>query len=370
MRVVQIDKNLTLKVLIATPFGRGGRGGIDRIMDNLEAASKRSNEFLQIDILQTRGDGHSVMMVLHMIRFFVSLFIRKLTNRIDLVHINVAQRGSVTRKAMLASACHRLGVPYVLHVHGSQFHHYWQNGGPAAQRRLRNLIDQAARVVVLGTFWRDFLISVGAEPLRVVIVPNATAHPARANVHDPQRPASVLFLGKMSNRKGTPQLIEALSRLTDLGPWRATLAGNGDVEQARKRVAELGLTDRVNVLGWAGPEDVERLLSDHDILTLPSFDENLPMSVIEGMAHGMAVVTTPVGAVRDIITDGQSGLLVEPGDIAGLSVAIGRCITDATLRARLGASARAYHGDHLDLDIYPHRIAEVWRDAAARSIGV
>ena len=78
---------------------------------------------------------------------------------------------------------------------------------------------------------------------------------------------------------------------------------------------DLGLVSRVAVPGWVGSDGVERLIANSSILVLPSFVENLPMSVIEGMAAGLAVVATPVGAVEEIIEHEKTGLLIPPGDV-------------------------------------------------------
>ena len=355
----------SLRVLVATPLGQGGRGGIDRVMDNLAAALAADDRKVSVEILPTRGGGHPFMMVPLMARFLARLFVGRIAGTIDLVHINVAQRGSIKRKALLAIVCTQLRIPYVLHVHGSQFHHSWEKGGQVMRKRMRRLIGDAARVIVLGNFWRDFIVRLGADPLRLVIVPNATVFPASANDHKTDQPARILFLGKIGARKGVPQLVEALRRLKEVGGWQATLAGDGEVEQTREHIAQLGLADRVNVLGWTDPESVVRLQASHGILVLPSFNENLPMSVIEGMAHGMAVVATPVGAVTDLIEDGESGILVPPGDITALADALRRCVEDPALRLALGSRARAFHACHLDLAAYAGRVIAVWRAAVA-----
>jgi glycosyltransferase involved in cell wall biosynthesis len=354
-----------LRVLIASPLGAGGKGGIDRVMDNLANAVRAGDGSISVKVVATRGGGHAIAMAPTLAVFMVKLLKGRMSRAIDIVHINVAQRGSIRRKDLIARLCRRVGIPYVVHVHGSRFHDSWHNDGPAMQARMRKLVTGAARVIVLGTFWRDFVTSIGGEAERVVVVANATHHPDQANEHLNTRPARILFLGQMGARKGVPQLIEALGDLPKDRDWTATLAGDGDVLKVRKEVAAVGLEPRVKVLGWAGPQEVAELLRNHDILVLPSFNENLPMSVIEGMAHGMAIVTTPVGAVEDIIEQDVSGLLVPPGDVAALTLALTKCVEDSDLRTSLGAKARAFHADHLDLASYADRVVAVWRSALA-----
>jgi glycosyltransferase involved in cell wall biosynthesis len=86
--------------------------------------------------------------------------------------------------------------------------------------------------------------------------------------------------------------------------------------------------------------------------------------VIEGMAYGRAVVATPVGAVEDIIEDGETGLLTPVADVAALTAALRRLISDPELRRHLGAAAAASHQRRLNIDVYVERLAEVWRRAA------
>ncbi len=154
-------------------------------------------------------------------------------------------------------------------------------------------------------------------------------------------------------------------RMRELPGWRATIAGDGEVEAARRATVAMGLADRISLPGWVGPDEVARLISEADILVLPSFIENLPVSVIEGMAAGLAVVATPVGAVEDIVTDGESGLLVPPGDVDALTAALTRLVGDPALRARLGAAAMAVHRERLEIGAFARTIADVWREAAS-----
>jgi glycosyltransferase involved in cell wall biosynthesis len=92
------------------------------------------------------------------------------------------------------------------------------------------------------------------------------------------------------------------------------------------------------------------------------------MSVIEAMAAGLAVVTTPVGAIEDIISNGETGLLVPPGDIDALTAALLRLLEDAALRRRLGEAARAAHAERLAIGPYVARLEAIWREVANEAV--
>ena len=312
----------------------------------------------------SRGPGHVALSPLFMIGLCLRMAFERLFGRVDVVHINLASRGSSYRKMVIATCARLLGIPYVLHLHGAEYREFWDALSPTISRRVTRMFEDAAHVIVLGRVWRDFIVNrVPAVGSRISVVPNATGVPALPHVGGGDK-VHVLFLGRIGDRKGVPQLGAALLRMKSLPGWRATIAGDGAVEAARERAAELGLSDRVVIPGWAGPEDVAALLAHSDVLVLPSFAENLPVSIIEGMAAGLAIVATPVGAVEDIVTDEETGLLVQPGDVDALTNALTRLVVDEPLRTRLGKAAMAVHRERLNVPHFAASIGNIWRAAA------
>ena len=348
-----------LRVLVATPLGEGGRGGIDRMMDEVrQGLAAHPPPGLAVTFAATRGQGslaHSPGLMLRALA--------RLARRPDVLHLNLSSRGSTWRKLALAAAARRLGVPTVVHLHGSAFDTYW-DAAPAPLRALiRDLFAKAARVIVLGERWRAIVATRVPESAgRIVVLPNAA--PAAEPACGGPVP-TILFLGRLGPRKGVPQLVAALAALPPDPPWRAVLAGDGDREGVARDLAHHGLSDRVALPGWLDEAAVRRQLAEADILALPSFAENLPMAVIEAFAHGLAVVATPVGAVEDLVADGRTGLLVPPGDVAALSHALGRLVAEPALRASLGAAARVVHRERLEVGRYVERLAAIWHEAAA-----
>lgn len=354
-----------LHVLVATPAGATGQGGIDRVMGALkDELARQGDDTIEASFAATRGSGHIGLAPLYFAGFLLRLAALRLAGRLDLVHINLASGGSTYRKLQIARLARLLRLPYVLHLHGAEYRDFWKDDGSRLSRSIRTMFEGAAATMVLGAVWRDFIAArAPAAAARIVIVPNATAQPGLPHVGGGSQ-VHILFLGRIGDRKGVPQLGDALARMRHHDSWRATIGGDGHVEAARAKAKELGLTERVDLPGWVGPERVAELIATADIMVLPSFAENLPMSVIEAMASGLAVVATPVGAVPDIIKDGETGLLVEPGDVDALAAALTRLVEDAPLRQRLGRAALALHRERLDLAPYARTVSKVWMGAA------
>ncbi|WP_427913587.1 glycosyltransferase family 4 protein [Ramlibacter sp. MMS24-I3-19] len=350
-----------LRVLVATPLGEGGKGGIDRLMDELRRPLTDAAD-LEVNFVETRGKRHIFLSLYYLVRFLVLLGAHARRGQLDLVHVNLSSDGSAYRKLCVCWTARLLGIPYVLHLHGSNFKDFFASTGPWVRPLIASMFDKAALNIVLGSTWGKF-VSTEFPTARVKILPNATKRlPLRASKSEEH--VQIIFLGRLGRRKGTPDLIDALQGLRDLSGWNVVLAGDGDVEATRSQIIACGLDDKVVVKEWLGPRDVQELLLASDVLVLPSYDENLPMSVIEGMSAGLAVVTTPVGATPDIVLDGVTGLLVRPGDISGLGMALRRLVVDRELRERLGIAARLLHEERLEINQYAEALAAIWRVAA------
>lgn len=356
----------TTNVLVATPLGLGGHGGIDRLMDAVRGEVKDGRiGDCRVRFGATRGALGLALSPLYLTAFLCRMAALKAAGRVDLLHVNLSSHGSTTRKLLVCRVARMLAIPYVVHLHGSRYRAYFDRARPATQAAIGRMLEEARRVIVLGRVWRDFITERVPEAReRIVLLPNASPaiEPAGEAAGDLVR---ILFLGRLGARKGVPELLDALAELDDLPTWAAVIAGDGAVAETRARVSALGLACRVAVPGWVDADRAARLLAASDVLALPSHDENLPLSVIEAMSAGLAVVATPVGAVEDIVTNGETGLLVPAGDSARLAEALRRLVTDAGLRARLGAAARDFHRCHLEIGGYARRLAALWAEAAA-----
>lgn len=342
-------------------------GGIDRIMDSVREEFKNAPlQDVDVTFGVTRGQRHIAFSAFYLSAFILKLAAKRIARGVDVLHVNLSSHGSTRRKIIVAKAARALGVPYILHLHSSRYMSYVEEAPPKLGGAIAEMFSNAARIVVLGNAWKAFVSE--KFPLakdKIVIIPNATPVPTLPRNIAAGGPVRILFLGRVGPRKGVPQLVEALAGMKDVPNWEAIIAGDGDVEQTQSDVDRQGLSDRVRFTGWVGPEEVARLLSTGDILVLPSFNENLPMSVIEGMAAGLAIVATPVGAVEDIIASGETGILVPVGEVAPLSSALKSLVEDAGLRHRLGENAKAFHRRTLDIGPYVETLVALWKDTAS-----
>lgn len=328
------------RIIHVAPGGRHGQGGMSRLAAYLLEALPARIPGASADIIDSYGPGPFWRMPGHFALAVLRVLLVRLRGA-SLVHLHMACFGSTTRKTALAALATAVGLKTVVHLHGAELERYFAGLGPIRRRWLTGVLRRTDRVVVIGDHWRDFAIRVmGLRPSQVERIHNGV--PARPLARAPRGPVPrVLMLGELSDRKGTPELLAALGTASCRSrQWTATLAGNGPTEIRRREVESLGLAGRVAIPGWQPRAEVLRLLNEADILVLASHEEGLPLAILEAMAGGAAVITTPVGAVRDAVTDGETGRLVPPGDVPALAAAIAALLDDEAERSRLAANAR------------------------------
>ena len=346
------------------PGGFEHAGGIGRWAGYLFSAWPALPNAPKLVIIDTRGYGGPAVAASAFLLAIMRVFWLWITFRLGLLHINLSVRGSTVRKCVVAILAHWAGVPTVVHLHSGRFGEFY-NGLPRwAQAMVRRMFERAACIIVPGRIWQDMLATeLGLEGDRIRVMPNAVGKPKGvARRISPDGDCHIVMLGRMGPPKGLPELMEALGSTTmrDLD-WRITMAGDGDPDTYRKDADARGIGDKVAIAGWLESDGVAELLASADILVLPSRSENLPISVIEALSYGVAVVTTPVGAIPEIVQDGVSALLVPVRDPGALAIALRRLVTDPALRRQIGNGGYEVFLQRLDIERYAETLSEIYR---------
>jgi glycosyltransferase involved in cell wall biosynthesis len=297
----------------------------------------------ELRLLDTRGDGSALSSLGVLTQALGKLLLGRLKGELAGVHVNVAERLSLFRKGVLIVFSRALGVPVVLHLHAAQLHHFYPALPRPLQALTRWVFSLPKSCIVLGHVSQQFVIEqLGVPAQRVSILNNGVPEPT-----EPRRQAGlggiqrVLFVGNLSERKGVSDLLAALA--LPGADWRrinVQLAGGGDVAGYQAQAKALGLSDWVHFSGWVGQAEVARLMAAADVLVLPSYDEGLPLVILEALANGVAVVCSPVGEISSALTDGVNGIFVPPGDVPALAKGLQRVLKDPQRRQSLEQNGR------------------------------
>lgn len=194
----------------------------------------------------------------------------------------------------------------------------------------------AHRIVAVSAAVRQMLIDQGADPERIRVIPGGIDMAQYAELPPPV-PGVVGALGRLEREKGFDLLLTAMAKLR--GEARLLLGGDGqERESLAQQIAELHLEDRVTQTGFVA--DVPAFLGQTGLFVLPSRTEGLGLVAVEAMAAGRPVVATRTGGIPEVVADGETGLLVPPGDPAALAKAIRRLLADPERARAMGTAGR------------------------------
>jgi glycosyltransferase involved in cell wall biosynthesis len=284
-------------------------------------------------------------------------FVRTMWARAEIVDIYSASGRSLLSHAAVLFGARLAGRPALLRIHGGDFYGAFQRASSPQRALIRAILRAATRVIVLSESWRRKVLSI--EPrVAIEVVPNSIDCKALsgAGARPSREPRRILFLANFSEQKGHFEALEALRQLAPKFPNVTLALAGADREPGMRQRLEheskrSGILRHIEFLGTISAEAKEKALFDADILILPSHMENMPVSVMEGMAAALPVVATTVGALEDMIDDGKTGCLIEPGNADALAQRLDMLLRDAALCRRIGHSARRHAQTTWDADL-------------------
>jgi len=211
---------------------------------------------------------------------------------------------------------------------------YWHMKS-VRRRFLLKYVRRADFITATGEGMRQDIIAAGVDPAKVSILPHCI-DVERFTVNNPDTAAyDCVYVGKLIRRKRVDVLLRAFARVLETHPAsRFCVVGDGPLRTSLSRLADdIGLASAVDFVGYR--QDVEHYLSNARTNVMSSSQEGFPFSLVEGMCCGSVPISTPVGTIGDLITDGENGLLFPEEDVEGLAACITRLLDDRPFYDRL-----------------------------------
>ncbi len=285
-----------------------------------------------------------------------------LSGRKLLFHVHTASKGSWFRKSILAGIVRFFGKPFLLHMHGGGFERFMFSGSTRKTERIVRCLREADRVIALSDRWHTFYAK-WVDLDRIITLPNPTKIAGNVLMpgNDVEAPIKFLYMGKVSEEKGTYDLVRAASRLCR-SRFVIDIYGNGELAGISRFVDDADLADSVHVHGWVPFHRASALYGLSDILVLPSYAEGLPMTVLEAMGQGRPVIATRVGGIPDAVVDGTTGFLIEAGDIDALAAAMSRFIDNPELVGIMGERAHDRAKEFFDIQVIGKQLMGIYLD--------
>lgn len=313
---------------------RSVHGGVSAVVNNYYKAGLDKKVNLQY--IGTMVDGSKFRKLLRAfssyLRFLVALL------QMDILHVNMAADASFYRKKIFIDTAAFFHKKILIHEHGGDFQSfYYEKNNENGRRLIRKTLNKAQVFVVLSQEWAEFFKPI-VNKEKIIILENAVLIPPTPKTSYDDH--NLLFLGRLCNEKGISELLDAVSIVSQKYPnIRLYLGGIWEDNNLKKKAVIL--KKHVKYLGWIDDKKKERCMEKCSIFVLPTYFEGQPISLLEAMAKGMAVVSTEVGGIPQIVTSGRDGILIPPKDTQALAKSICELLDDTDTKKQLGINARA-----------------------------
>lgn len=329
---------MNLNILMIGP-GTEEKGGIATVIGNFALFQEYIESDAKISFITSWRNEQRGSVFIHALKEMR----RKIAEEnIDVVHFHTAQKGSFYRKAILAWFVPR-DINVIFHMHASQFDSFYQEASKVHQWLIRHLFSRADLVVALSREWQLFYQEMLQTPVKVI--PNAVPMPER--YYYANQSNKVITLGKVGTRKGTADLIETARQLPELAFY---IYGDGEADEYRS-LAQKQCVTNVHFMGWIDSKEKAALFADSGIHFLPSYQEGLPMSILESMSFGVPNLATRIGGIPDVI-DSRNGFLTEPGDTEQMVRALKFFFSSETNRQQFSERSRKKIENNFSLKNY------------------
>lgn len=297
-------------ILFIGPYSKKPKGGVAFVLSEYE---KLFPEAYFVASTKTGNKGTKLLGFLFGLIHFLFLLLTRPS--IKIVHIHGASYSSFKRKYIIYKIAKFFNKKVIYHIHGGAFHRFYYGASKKYRKRIQEPINNSDAIVCLSNHWKDFFKN-NFNPKYVTVIPNIIPIPNEISfIKTKSHLKEFLFLGLIDENKGIWLLLDTLKDHKHEIKNKAVfkIGGNGETQKLQKLIEEYGLTDIVEFQGWVSGEQKQHLLANADVYLLPSYNEGLPISILEAMSYSLPILSTNVGGIPEIVSD-DNGKIIEPGN--------------------------------------------------------
>lgn len=328
MKDIIVDRSLSNKVIMTgVKYKDNHPGGISSVV---KYWSKH------IDGLQYYAEfkeGTNIGKILIFIKAICLIFLKlSFDIRVKIVHVHTAETTDFKRNSIIIKIAKLFNKKVVLHSHGATFVEFYNCADSKGKLWIKNILGLTDKIIVLSESWKLWYESIGIEKEKLIILHNITEYPHIISIPKNESKIRLLFLGEIGIRKGVFDILKALHIHRDeiIEKLELHIGGNKMEEELIKKINEYGLQKIVFFDGFVSGENKIKLLNWANVFILPSFNEGLPISILEAMSYKLPIISSSVGGIPEVV-DSTNGILVEPGNSEEIFQAINMYIKQKEL---------------------------------------
>lgn len=336
------------------------KGGISFVVREYYKAGLQNK--IDLYFIPTHKDGSNLKKItvfLSSVIKFLS-FIAKMRGMI--VHFHTSQNGSFFRKFSIFCLAKLLGAKTIVHIHGSQFD-IFMNKNIIFRVLTKVYFNCSDFIFVMSKNWVK-IISEFSNNKKIHLVYNpASVFGQKKSRHDDF--INVLFMGRLGKRKGIYDLLDCIidnKEFFSSKNVKFILAGDGETSKVSEIVDKQQIAGLVEVPGWIADKEKQAYLERADILILPSYNEQMPMSILEAMGYSCSIIATNIAGIPDMVENGVNGFLFEPGDKNAMVEALKNLCSDAHLREKMGKKSLEIVNDKFESTKIINQLVQLYQD--------
>ena len=296
-------------ILFIGPYSKKPKGGVAFVL--FEYKKLYPNSFFIASTISKNSITKIYGFIFGILRLFYLLTTKK---KLKLVHIHGSSYKSFVRKIIIHNLCKAFKRKTIYHIHGSEYQLFYEQSGNFMKQKIAEFINNTDCLICLSESWKAFFLN-NFNPKRIEIIPNIIANPIHScNKIKDNSLIIFQFLGFIDERKGVWLLLETLKihKNKIIGKAIFNIGGNGETQKLQRLIKEYELEEVVNFMGWVSGEDKQQCLQEADVYLLPSYNEGLPISILEAMSYSLPILSTSVGGIPEIVSS-ENGFLISPG---------------------------------------------------------
>lgn len=315
---MKMSSNMKVCMIVQDPMVKGGIAAVV----NGYRGSKLEKQF-RINYVESYKDGNKITKILKAIIGYTKFLKLLLIDKPDIIHIHSSFGPSFFRKIPFIYFASWAKKPIINHIHGADFEEFYNNASFRKKKLIRKIYNKCSHFIALSDEWREKLKLIVPEEC-ISVVENYSIPQINALDERMKRSSNnqILFLGEIGQRKGCYDIPEVVEKvLMEIPQARFILGGSGDIKVIEALLREKGIDSNVVFPGWVRGDEKDKLLKSSDIFFLPSYNEGMPMSILDAMGYGLPIVSTNVGGIPRIVS-AKNGHICNPGDKKELAKSI------------------------------------------------
>ncbi|MCR4903606.1 MAG: glycosyltransferase family 4 protein [Butyrivibrio sp.] len=327
-------------------------------------------EDYDVTYVESYCDGSKFKKLFKAIKGYILFYITLKTNTPDLVHIHASFGPSFYRKMPFVNMAVKRKIPVVYHEHGADFDTFYINATDKKKNLIFAQFNKMTRFIVLSEEWKEKISTIiPSDKIRVINNYSVvkTEKEVEGYIDDRFNNKTVLFLGEIGKRKGGFDLPDIITRVLKRIPdARFIIAGNGKKDELAeiKNMIPLKYRENVEWPGWIRYGTKEAALVSSSLFLLPSYQEGMPMSILDAMGYGLPIVSTNVGGIPQIVdtTAIGNGKLCIPGDTAAISNAIVFYLSNKEAQRAAGRCSLSIASKKYSFENHISKVEQVYKE--------